>query len=387
MNQPRIFISSTCYDLGQIRADLFDFISSLGYHPVMSEFTSFPIDPDSDTIENCVNNVKTADIFILIVGNRYGHVLPSKKSITNTEYLFARSNGIPIYVFIYRPLITILPIWKQNPTANFSGTVDSIKVFEFVEDVRDKNKHWAFEFEKAQDIIQTLKIQFSHLYKQSLDLRRQFKGSELQSFHSVLSPKAINIALSKDLLFEPAFFAQVLEDELEKLTYLRLDLKYKILTNCIQEIKDTDDLIKWFNISFQTLRFLIDSLNSLISNAFVIYYGEPGKASDLKGLFYVSQSVARIYKELLLWCINVKSLKVEDDFLLLRDSLSDMPAPTLESIWEYPKITLKNISSAVQGYNDGEKQSVEAVLVLKIDDNLVEIVSQELDRLREERAR
>ena len=32
-----IFISSTCYDLSQVRQDLCEFISGLGYNPMMSE--------------------------------------------------------------------------------------------------------------------------------------------------------------------------------------------------------------------------------------------------------------------------------------------------------------------------------------------------------------
>lgn len=95
-----IFISSTCYDLSLVRQDLRDFISSLGYNPMMSEQNDFPIDPQLDNWENCINAVKKyADIFVLIIGNRYGAVGETGKSITNTEYLTAVQKGIPIYTF------------------------------------------------------------------------------------------------------------------------------------------------------------------------------------------------------------------------------------------------------------------------------------------------
>ena len=45
MTGVNIFISSTCYDLSQVRQDLRDFISGLGYNPMMSEQNDFPIDP------------------------------------------------------------------------------------------------------------------------------------------------------------------------------------------------------------------------------------------------------------------------------------------------------------------------------------------------------
>ena len=75
MTGVNIFISSTCYDLSQVRQDLCDFISGLGHTPMMSEQNDFPIDPQLDNWENCINAVKKyADIFVLIFGNRYGSV-------------------------------------------------------------------------------------------------------------------------------------------------------------------------------------------------------------------------------------------------------------------------------------------------------------------------
>ena len=80
-----IFISSTCYDLSQVRQDLRDFISGLGHTPMMSEQNDFPIDPQLDNWENCINAVKKyVDIFVLIIGNRYGAVGETGKSLTNT---------------------------------------------------------------------------------------------------------------------------------------------------------------------------------------------------------------------------------------------------------------------------------------------------------------
>ena len=75
MTGVNIFISSTCYDLSQVRQNLRDFISGLGHTPMMSEQNDFPIDPQLDNWENCINAVKKyADIFVLIIGNRYGAV-------------------------------------------------------------------------------------------------------------------------------------------------------------------------------------------------------------------------------------------------------------------------------------------------------------------------
>jgi len=76
MSAPCVMVSSTFYDLRQVRTDLENFLSrDLGYHPLLSEFASFPVDPDKTTVENCRRRVeKNADILVLVIGGRYGSV-------------------------------------------------------------------------------------------------------------------------------------------------------------------------------------------------------------------------------------------------------------------------------------------------------------------------
>lgn len=383
MNQLKVFVSSTCYDLSQVRANLHDFISEIGYHPVLSEYPAFPIDPDNDTIQNCIQNVESADVFILIIGGRYGYVADSGKSITNTEYLYAANRGIPIYVFIHRQLISFLSFWKLNPAADYSTVVDSVKVFEFVEEVREKNKRWCFDFEKAQDIIPTIKVQCSHLFKSALDLRLRFRETELPTFYKNLSPKAINIILKKDLMFEAHFFVQVLRDELDKYEDLRNDLKYQILTTCNRIINDPQELSDWLNINVEAIQHQINSLNRLFGEAYIDFYGKPGVSSDLKGLYYVACSMARIYKEMSLWVINVKSTRVEEEYELMRDTLSDYPQKSLEEMWRYPTETIDKINQALTSLALGSKEkiTISATMVLTIDDDVAALFHSELGRI------
>jgi hypothetical protein len=104
--RPVVFVSSTCYDLKQIREDVKEFFEdNYGFQAMLSDFDSFPIDPCVGTFENCLNNVdKCADFFVLIVGTRYGYVTDNGKSITNLEYLHAKAKGIPLFIFISKQI-------------------------------------------------------------------------------------------------------------------------------------------------------------------------------------------------------------------------------------------------------------------------------------------
>jgi len=382
MSQIKIFLSSTCYDLKQIRKDLFEYLYSAGYTPFLSENHDFPINPQKDTIENCIDNVKNnTDIFILVVGNRYGFQIENGKSITNTEYLYAKKLGLPIYVFIYKPIISILPIWKKNKKGDFSDSVDSTKIFEFVQDLRETDNNWCFEFETAQDIVKVLKVQFSYLFKESLKIRTRF-NSNLPNFYKKLTPEAINILLNKEDMFEVLFFTQTLEDELIKFEELKYDFEYQILFKSKKRIDNDNELHRWLNKNFQSVNNIIDSANNLMNKALQTYYGAPGVASDIKGLSYVASAMARLYGEMINWYNDIKSTSVEEEYELLRDNFALFTIKSAEKIWNYPKQMKEDISNGQERVKNGEKDvSIESILTFEMDKDALKIYLKEVDKL------
>lgn len=244
-------VSSTFYDLRQVRANLSKFISDeLGYIPLLSELPSFPINPDLNTIENCRARVENnADIFVLIIGGRYGSIDDeSNKSITNLEFLAARQKGIPIYAFIERGILSIMPIWKKNKDVDFSETVDTTQLFEFVEKVMVQDKVWTFPFDTAQDIVNILRIQFSYLFQESLKLRSKVAGKEFPPYFHSLSPNALRLTLEKPDAWEYRLFMQCWADSVaqrsslfrEYREKLRLDLSEPVPSSVAKEWMSPD---------------------------------------------------------------------------------------------------------------------------------------------------
>lgn len=81
MAKPRIFISSTYYDLRHVRASLETFVLSLGYEPILSEKGDIAYTPDIPLDESCYREAAGADILVLIIGGRYG----SERSESRSE--------------------------------------------------------------------------------------------------------------------------------------------------------------------------------------------------------------------------------------------------------------------------------------------------------------
>jgi hypothetical protein len=116
----RVFISSTCYDLLDLRAEAFAHLKKMGATPIMSDETisDFEISEPQCSIEACLLNVGKCDVFVLILSQRYG---PSLKiadypdmSATHLEYCEAIKSNIPMYFFVRDKLESEYQVWKKN---------------------------------------------------------------------------------------------------------------------------------------------------------------------------------------------------------------------------------------------------------------------------------
>ena len=382
-----IFISSTCYDLSQVRQNLRDFISGLGHNPMMSEQNDFPIDPQLDNWENCINAVKKyADIFVLIIGNRYGAVGETGKSITNTEYLTAVQKGIPIYTFSLKKMTTLLPMWERNPDADYSHAVDNPKIFEFLADVRKKSGRWNFEFDNAQDIIDTLRKQLSILFQNSLELRKRIVSSPYKDLYGKVSSKALNIIMQKEEEYDVKFFMQVMQDGITECHDLKNDYQYSIILKPLHERRNLSDFFFWLDRKVDEMWSYIDSLHNL-SDAFKAFYKENSDESDLRGLHYVASTYVEFYANLLRWGTSVKGMVVPKECKHLMEILSGMPSPIIEEMEKYPIESMKKIAVCIEKSKKGTIEKGDMIqFPFKIDipDSFLTEYKKELNRIEEQ---
>lgn len=341
MNNLNIFISSTCYDLSHLRANISDFIIDSGHNPILSEYNSFPVSPDLTAVENCIKNVKeNADILVLVVGSRYGSIIESGKSITNTEFLTAKQKGIPIFCFIDKSILTTLNIWRDNKNADFSRIVDNTKIFEFIDDIRTKRNLWVFPFEQSKEITETLKNQLSYLFKDSLKIKNMFDKNINEFFKSNLSERCLKILIEKSDYYEIEFLCQTLKDEIEKKEFLKNDIQYSILVEPKHFINDLQELSNWGVKRLNYFLTIIENLSNLIP-VIIKFVNEAGQPSDIKGLYYTSIKYSQIFEQLLIWMIEVKSTYIIEEFSEIKTHLADMASTTVEQLWNYP-IQMKN---------------------------------------------
>ncbi|OAF10997.1 hypothetical protein AYJ54_08675 [Bradyrhizobium centrolobii] len=201
MARPRVFVSSTYYDLKYIRGGLEAFIKQIGYDPILFEKGDIPFHHDSLLEQSCLQEIDTADMLVLIIGGRYGSMSKEDRellekdperffgkirSVTQKEYEKAREKDIPIFAFVDTQVLAEYSTYKankENPTINYAF-VDNVKIYELIDDIyAQRRNNFLREFSKLEDLTSWLRDQwaglFSDFLKQRINLTR-FRNIEEQ---------------------------------------------------------------------------------------------------------------------------------------------------------------------------------------------------------------
>lgn len=204
---PKILISSTCYDLKELRNSIEKAIKELSYEPILSDKNDVLFDPQNHTHVSCINAVEECDMAILVMGGRFGgkavpqaldliKIEESNKakafinnfnqgevSITQLEILKAFERKIPVFTFISDYLETYHHLYEVNkgkpelkmidfPNIEKKETVPYI--CEFLNYIRYKKSNNAyFSFKNATDLIETFKKQLAFYFRELLKKQRE----------------------------------------------------------------------------------------------------------------------------------------------------------------------------------------------------------------------
>ncbi|MCM2375597.1 DUF4062 domain-containing protein [Pseudomonas marginalis] len=192
MARPRIFVSSTYYDLKYIRNSLEIFIEGFGYESVLYEQGDIPFHHDNPLDVSCYDEIRRCHILVLIVGGRYGSPasepetdlskgLDFYNSVTKREYETARNNDIPIYVFVEKNVLSEYRTFKNNrgnDTVKYAH-VDNVNIFNLIDDIYAQGRNnLVKDFENFDDISSWLRDQWAGLFADYLSDRSRDKELE-----------------------------------------------------------------------------------------------------------------------------------------------------------------------------------------------------------------
>ncbi len=374
---PIVFVCSICYDLEQVRGDLKDFFeTNYGFQVMFSEGDSLPITPCVDALENCLDNVdKLADIFILIVGAGYGCVEESGKSITNLEFLHAKSKGIPIFVFVDRQLHNQLKIWKTNKDGDFS--INNNQIYQFVSEIYNESKQWIYTYESVKDITNTMKKQLSLIFSDGLTYKKISDNLKPYLLDSDISAEAKRVLIEKPYAWEYKFFACVLKGEFDKLQKHRWNYKYGFFTTPIVNLS-AKELLGDITLKLNEIVKLNQIFETLMNSTVQDAIGLPGVPSDLEMVVYVSKQIALLYEKMVAWALYFKALHTDDMFKKLLQLLYEFPKSTLTQMDDFVDRIYMEIMS-LPDVEDDVKRKIKLSCVL--DESNTDAINAEIERI------
>ena len=380
---PCVMVSSTFYDLRQIRDDLRQFIEGVGYQPMLSEHPSFPIDPDATTIENCRRRVEQdADVLVLVIGARYGSIdATPNTSVTNLEYTSARHKRIPIYVFIDPQVLALLPLWKRNPATDFSGQVDSPRLFEFIEHVRTIDSVWMSEFRSARDISDALRTQFAFQQQTGLRLQRHMLGLADQEWFDTLRGEALRVALDRPPAWEYLLFATALRDGVARHRRLARTHALKIPIGFGEDVQDP---LEWIQNRFSDALRLARTLNDLMNGALQEALGPAGTPGDTSAIVFVADTIADLYRDALLWALRLRTANVGERFQRIVTAIGDMMDDVVQQVAQYGPHVKARIEAARAAPKTGVPRVHEITLTISMPEAALRTFNDELARLTRE---
>lgn len=257
--KPRIFISSTFYDLKYIREDLANFVRSYGYEPVLFEDGDIGYTPGKSLDLSCYESMRNSDMVILIIGGEYGSAASGEKkdefkeymSVTRNEFRTSVESGIPIFVMIDKKVMAEYGVYdanyddieKENRIMAFP-TTKSINVFRFIKEIKGIVTLPIQEFEHSSDIKGFISKQWADMFKNYLNsLRNEKEDRKIEN--SVNEMKAL--IQKMDIMLDSVGKNVLSKDNPEE----------------YEEVINQQEIISFCNTMIKNLNFTLDRDNKL----------------------------------------------------------------------------------------------------------------------------
>lgn len=279
MAKPRIFISSTYYDLKHVRAELERFIRDQGFEPILNEYGHIAYGSTEKLEEYCYKEISNCDILVSIIGGRYGSdARQGEHSISNHELKTALESGKQVYIFIESAVQTEYRTYILNKGLDITyGAVDNIKVYKFLDEIYKLTTNNQIKgFESTTEITSWLKEQWAGLFQRLLaensrrkefDMLEQINSTSrtLANLVSYLTSQKeqgdktiLNILLSDHPIF----------DKIQK----ALEIKFRVIFDNIEEMEKLLSAVGYHRAPVQYEDVLFDNNEQPEGDAFNLNY-------------------------------------------------------------------------------------------------------------------
>lgn len=170
----KVFVSSTSRDFSDVRPEVAKELKTHGFEPLMFDWGTMKPCPGISPPLQCVRNVEESDLFILLLGARWGYEFNDGRSATEAEYDIAVKLQTPRFVYARDY------VWDFVQAARYSQ--------------QDTRRNGPLQQGKAEKIIQ--------FYQKVADSNGSKKADFLTSFKNSVDLKSVLIQQLQDFLIQ-----------------------------------------------------------------------------------------------------------------------------------------------------------------------------------------
>lgn len=162
--RPKAFLSSTSYDLADLRAELVELLDALGFEPVYFESPDFPVPGGLHSHDVCLDAVASCDTYILVINRRYGGEYAGTRypamrglGITHAESRLAFELDKRVFVFVRQAL------WDERATVRANAAkgvfvapvhADSPRIFDLIDEILHRQAdNWIHFVDSFRDSV------------------------------------------------------------------------------------------------------------------------------------------------------------------------------------------------------------------------------------------
>ncbi|TKV82241.1 DUF4062 domain-containing protein [Bradyrhizobium elkanii] len=164
---PNVFLSSSCYELRDLRATVRQWLSDRGFNPILSEAGDFPHADGMPPYAACLPTLEECPLVIGVIDRYYGHPFddwgPYQRyaglAPTHAELRHALDMGKRVLLYVHDDTWTFYEVWRKNPAAFVSAppTGLDIRTLEMFHELKRRNPApWINHFSNAATLLSSL---------------------------------------------------------------------------------------------------------------------------------------------------------------------------------------------------------------------------------------
>lgn len=194
----QVFISSTCYDLRDLRASIKRYLEGLGITPLLSDEAGFPRENHISPYVSCLMTLEDCPLIIGIIDKRYGMSFKdwapydyADISPTHAELRHTLRKQKKLLLYVHQDILSAYQIWRRHNNTfpeKSHPSVPDLKTLEMLEELKGNNPApWIESFNDVTDIIRSLQSNLiNEIYHSLRDQEKRNANQAAYIFEKIL---------------------------------------------------------------------------------------------------------------------------------------------------------------------------------------------------------